>query len=278
MFLIVLMSMSIYALDRVICEVDVQSDQSASIHLKWQSDSNKEGIRITGWTLVDENTLKITYQTGVNVETGWDKRKIEGANYHFPMKIILEHEGTLDTLFTDLPTVYEQKYSILNLYYRDVIAGYVDGSFKPLNKVTRTEFAKLITKTAEYPLSLISATPFKDVSSDYWGLPYIITLADKEIFKGKPNGRFDPMGNITIGEVLAVINRTFTLYHQEKKTIYPYTLKEHWSNEDFTILVQAGIVKSTDGYYYPYTPDIKATRVQCAILLSRVLEQLYETQ
>lgn len=277
MFLIALMSMSIYALDRVVCEVEVLSDQSATVHLKWQN-SSKEGIRITGWTLIDEHTLKITYQTGTNMEPGWDTRKIEGEGYDFPMKIILQKENEVGATFIDLPTSEEQKYSILNLYYRGIIAGYSDGSFKPNNKVTRTEFAKMITEAAAYSLSQASTTPFKDVSSSYWGRPYIMTLAEKEILKGKANGIFDPKGNITIGEILAVINRTFIFYKQEQVVTYPYGLKQHWSNDDFTLLVEVGMIKSRDQFYNPYTPDAQATRVQCAVLLSRVLEQLYETK
>lgn len=277
-FLIALMSMSSFAIDYVICEVEVISDQSAFVQLKWQSGQNKEVIRITGWTLVDDQTLKVTYQTGTNLEAGWDSRKIEGSKYQFPMKVILEKVGENKAIFTDLPTKEEERYSILNLYYRDVISGYEDGSFKANNGVNRAEFAKLITKTARYPLTLNKKSTFKDVSATYWGLPYIMTLAEKEIFTGKGEGIFDPKGSITLGEIFAVIDRTFTLYSTDNGISYPHALKAHWSNDNFYDLVKAGIIKPTDSFYYPYTPDVKATRVQCALLLSRILEELHETK
>lgn len=273
--LIVSFSGSIYAADRVICDVEIISDQSAEIHLRWNDDTNSVGIRITGWTLLDEDTLKITYITGANIESGFETRKIEGDKYHFPMKIILEEEGKDELSFSDMPAADEEKLSILNLYYRGIISGYGDGTFKPYNGVTRAEFAKMITATADYTLITDEASMFTDINNGYWGLPYITTLAKKGIFKGRTDGSFDPNGNITIGEVLAVINRTFILYNSNNA--YPYTHSTHWSNEQFLASVKAGIVKSTDAYYNPYTPDVKATRVQCAVLLSRVLEQLHET-
>ncbi len=278
MLLIAFMSVGTYALDRVVCEIKVESDESATVHLKWQSGANKEGIRITSWTLIDPHTLRINYQTGTTVEAGWDTRRIEGTKYQFPMKIILEKEGDKSTTLSDLPKDENQRNSILNLYHRDIITGYVDGSFKPNNPVTRAEIAKMVTKTAEYTLSTKGTSLFKDVISTDWAHPFITTLAEKDILKGKSNGLFDPKGNVTLGEILAIINRTFTLYQQDGRPVYPHTLKQHWSNNDFTDMVELGIVQPGDSFYAPYTPDTKATRAQCAILLSRVLEQFYETK
>ncbi|MBC7958387.1 MAG: S-layer homology domain-containing protein [Vallitaleaceae bacterium] len=274
--MILTMSMPLFASERVVCDVEVLSDQSANVQLRWHEGSNKEGIRITGWTLINGNTLKITYITGNNVEAGWDSRKIEGSNYQFPMKIVLSEEGKTGTNFTDLPADLEAKESILNLYYQDILSGYLDGSFKPGSNVTRAEFAKMVAKTADYELASSGVSPFKDIKAGFWGLPYITTLAGKEIFKGRSNGNFDPSGNITVGEIVAVIHRTFILYNNDGT--YPYTLTKHWSNEDFTALVQGGILLETDGFYQPYKADVKATRVQCALLLSRVLEQMHQTK
>jgi len=265
----------IYAQSRVIYEVTELSEHSAQIELKW-NDNSTENIQIVSWNLINEDTLKIVYITGENMPSGWNKRKIEGNEYNFPIKIILEEQKMETQTFTDLPKEDEIKYSILNLYYRDIINGYTDGTFKPKNLVTRAEFAKMITKAAQYKLDKDIKSSFKDVSNDFWGLDYIMTLANKEIIKGRPDGTFDSNGNISIGEVLTIINRTFIFYNGDGN--YSYTLPSHWSNEDFIKLAQVEIVKNTDSFYYPYTPDRKATREECAILISRILEQINEVK
>lgn len=267
------MSLSVFGVERVVCDVDVLSENSAKISLSWLEGTNKNPIRIISWN-VNNGILQVTYETGPTTVTGFSSRKIEGKDLKFPMKVILVEKGKTMTSFSDMPQKESEKLSVLNLYDRGIISGYTDGSFKPYNNVTRAEFAKMMTKSAGFSLISNSKLSFKDISQDFWARPYVLTLAEKEIFKGREGGIFDPSGNITIGEVLAVINRTFVFYGKENA--YGYSLSAHWSNKDFEEMVVAGIVKPTDSFYYPYTPDQKATRVECAVLLSRVLEQLHQ--
>ncbi|PKM95311.1 MAG: hypothetical protein CVU84_06435 [Firmicutes bacterium HGW-Firmicutes-1] len=276
LLLLVLMSITICAAERVICDVNISSDQSATIQLKWHEGINKNPIRIISWTLLENGTLKVTYESSSTTIKGWDSRKIQATNFNFPIKVVLEEKGKEMTNFSDMPTSEAEKLSILNLYNRGIISGYADGSFKPKSNVNRAEFAKMMTLTAEYELLRESKLEFKDIAKNFWARPYILTLAQREIFEGRDGGKFDPAGNITIGEALAVINRTFVFFNQGEK--YTYALKVHWSNDEFKALVEAGIVKPTDKFFYPYTPDTKATRQDCAVLLSRVLEQICEAK
>jgi hypothetical protein len=103
-----------------------------------------------------------------------------------------------------------------------------------------------------------------------------MTLAKKGILNGRPNGTFDKSGDITIGEVIKIIACTFDAYGTGKD--YPNTLTTHWSNEYFLFLVKNGIIKSSDSFYKSYKADTPATREQCSILLSRVLEVLHDVK
>lgn len=273
--LVGLMAITSYGAERVVCDVEILSENSAQVSLGWLEGTSKQPIRIIEWN-VNEDVLQITYETSTSTISGFESRKIEGKNLNFPMKVVLIEKGKTMTSFSDTPQGESEKLSVLNLYDRGIISGYTDGSFKPYNNVTRAEFAKMMTKSSDFTLITESKLSFKDINQDFWARPYVLTLAEKEIFKGREGGIFDPSGNITIGEVLAVINRTFVFYGNESP--YNYTLNTHWSNKDFEAVVVAGIVKSTDSFYYPYTPDRKATRVECAVLLSRVLEQLHQTK
>lgn len=268
---------SSYANERIIADVEVLSEKSAKIELKGLDNESKYPIKILGWTLVNDDTLKIIYETGPSISKGWNIRRIEGENLKFPIKIFLEEKGKENVTFPDLPKNEEIKQSILNLFYQGIISGYTDGSFKPKNNVSRAEFAKMISITAKYNITNQGkAARFNDIKDTFWARNYIYYLAEKEIIKGRGDGTFDPNGNISIGEVLAVINRTFIIFNKENS--YKGSLANHWSNNDFLTMVEAGIVKPSDDFYISYKPNNKATREECALLLSRVLEQFNESQ
>lgn len=268
------MAMSVNATERVICDVEVITDNSARIQLKWSGDSTGANIRITTWRFIEDNTLVVYYDYGNSIPSGFDSRLISHETYTFPLRIHLQKAVDHTPEFTDLNDSDPGYNAIMNLYYRGIINGYPDSTFLPENNVTRAEFSKMLLLTAKYAVDENVTSSFNDVSDSHWSRKYIMTLAQKEILKGKGEGLFDPEGQITIGEVLTVLSRTFDLYNSG--STYGYSLSEHWSNSYFVDAVEDGIVLSSDHFYRPYTPDKKATREDCARLLSRILENLHD--
>ena len=95
-----------------------------------------------------------------------------------------------------------------------VFKGYEDGSFKPENKITRAEVATIIYRiytadVAKNDKSGLYATynKFSDMAGAGWAAGYIGYCSNAELVKGYPNGTFQPSGNITGYEVLAMILR-----------------------------------------------------------------------
>jgi hypothetical protein len=160
------------------------------------------------------------------------------------------------------------------LYYQGVINGYVEGDFRSQNLVQRSEFSKMVALAAKHPLLVDATSIFPDVSNDHWAKKYIMTLADIGVLSGYPSGEFGPDDQVNIGQVLKVINYTFDFYNYN--IAYTHETPAHWSTENFVNLVAAGIVLPEDDFYYPYTPDVNATRQQCAELLSRAMEKINE--
>lgn len=266
------------ATERVVCDVDVMTDHSARISLRWLSGTNQEGLMITSWKFVESDRLVVYYQSGSNTPEGFSgsSREIKHESYRFPMQVSLVAVSGQDSEFTDLSDSDPGYEAITNLYHRGIINGYPDKTFRSSNNVTRAEFSKMLLLVAEYELQEDLMTGFSDVSNEFWGRKYIMTLASRDILKGKGEGIFDPNGAITIGEVLTVLSRTFELY--DDGGTYPYTIENHWSNEYFLDLVNDGLVVSSDSYFNPYTANTKATREDCAVLLSRVLENLHDVR
>lgn len=271
--ILIVSGISVSAAPRVLAEVTAVTDHSARISLGWDDGPTGITIMITSWKFTDEG-LVVYYSTGENVPEGYASRTLSHERHTFPMKIRLERSVNHTPEFTDINDHDPGRSAILNLYYRGIIGGYPDGSFKAENKVTRAEFSKMLLLTAGYAEADNGSSMFSDVTQDYWGRKYIIPLAEKGILKGKGEGIFDPNGQIKIGEVVTVLTRTFDLYGTSGS--YPYLLTAHWSNEYFVEGVRNGIVTSADSFYRHYDAEMPATREQCAILLSRVLEHLHD--
>jgi len=266
--------------DHVIYEVTWLSDNSGRVTLKWSDDRITTPIMITSWRVDNEKKVTVKYKQGQAIMPGFNSRTISDDDMHCPCIFELEEDLGANTIteavFPDLPNNAEGKKSIIHLYDKGIINGYVDGTFGPIDNVSRAEFAKMLYLTGEMTTQLISPITFSDVSESHWAKNYIYTLAAHEIVEGKGNNLYDPNGTITMGEVLTILDRSFVLYNSSGA--YGYSLDKHWSNEYFLSMVDKGIVLKKDSYYYPYSPSTLATREQCAILLSRILMNYHEVK
>ena len=266
--------MPVMAAPRVIGEVQVLSDHSANIKLTWSDQVTKTPMIITTWRFADSRTLEVYYKLENKEGQNWDERQISHPTYTFPMKVYVIQESTKQQQMTDITSNQQSYGAIMNLYHRGIINGYPDGSFKPSNPVTRAEFSKMLLMTASYNVDTTIPSSFSDVGQDHWSKNFIMTLAARGIIEGTGNRIFDPQGHITMGQMLTILSRTFRTY--ETSSPYPYSLSNHWSNAYFLDVVNQGLIQPQDIYYNPYAPDRKATREDCAVLLSRVLEQLHD--
>lgn len=93
-----------------------------------------------------------------------------------------------------------------------VIKGYEDGTFRPLQNVTRAEFTAMLMRTLNYgSLGSSSAAnlPFTDIddnNSDInWAIPNINTAYDKGIINGYEDGTFRPNDNVAYEEAVKMI-------------------------------------------------------------------------
>ena len=107
---------------------------------------------------------------------------------------------------------YAEAVAVLN--GMGVFKGYEDGSFKPENNITRAEVATIIYRiytgdVAKNDKSGLYASynKFSDMAGAGWAAGYIGFCSNAELVKGYPNGTFQPSGNITGYEVLAMILR-----------------------------------------------------------------------
>ena len=146
----------------------------------------------------------------------------------------------------DISDEYAEAVAVLN--GMGVFKGYEDETFKPEGKITRAEVATIIYRiytadVAKNDKSGLYATynKFSDMAGAGWAAGYIGYCANAELVKGYPNGTFQPSGNVTGYEVLAMILRAVG-----------YDKNGEFTGADWALNVakyaeQAGVLKNIKG-------------------------------
>ncbi len=104
-----------------------------------------------------------------------------------------------------------------------ILTGYEDGTIKPDNKITRAEFAAIVTRELDLVSVGMGTTPFKDVPATFWGSGVINLAYGKGIIKGYPDGTFKPDANVTYAEAITMLVRMLGYEPALKNGSWPAT-------------------------------------------------------
>ncbi len=99
-----------------------------------------------------------------------------------------------DRTFNDIEHSYAAD-AIEAMAAQGVITGYQDGSFRPIDFISRQEWASIFAKTVKRTSNTRGAVPFTDVSP--WALSYVQTLQEENITKGISDQLFGAKHNMT---------------------------------------------------------------------------------
>nr|WP_149095960.1 S-layer homology domain-containing protein [Paenibacillus terrae] len=99
-----------------------------------------------------------------------------------------------DRAFNDIEHSYAAD-AIEAMAAQGVVTGYHDGSFRPIDFISRQEWASIFAKTVKRTSNTRSVVPFTDVSP--WALSYVQTLQEENITKGISDQLFGAKHNIT---------------------------------------------------------------------------------
>ena len=113
---------------------------------------------------------------------------------------------TLDSRFNDLVGHWSAPF-VEALADRDLIKGFIDGTFRPDSQVTRAQFAALIAATFPNVEAVRPAQRFPDVASDFWAAATIRQVQTQGFISGFPDGSFRPDAPMTrVQAIVALIN------------------------------------------------------------------------
>ncbi len=171
------------------------------------------------------------------------------------------------------------KDDIVLLASKSIVDGIGNGNFDPEGKVTRAQFAAMLTRA----LNLSEGeqkVDFSDIKGDEWFANVVNAAFEAGIIKGYDDGSFKPNEHISRQEVAVMINRSLKVVGQKPEVedadslIAKFTDKDKiadWAQKPVATAVQVGIVQGmTDG---SFAPTQNCTRAQAVVMIKRLLEK-----
>lgn len=121
-----------------------------------------------------------------------------------------------EQIFSDvLPGAYYAK-AVSWANSQEIVQGYGDGTFGPLDNITREQMARILYKYAQYKGYDTSAAASLEIFHDAsrvspWALDAVKWAADSQIMSGKGSGLLDPSGSATRAEAASILMRLINL-------------------------------------------------------------------
>ena len=125
--------------------------------------------------------------------------------------------------FYDVPSSRPYYTQITDLARRNIVNGYADNSFHPLNGITRAQFAKMICLTYNLPVDESMTSPFTDLGPDnpnsLFPHEYVAAAYKAGITKGKSATRFAPSERVLRIQVAIMTMRGMMKYFPPNPSI-----------------------------------------------------------
>src|SRR5664280_1411572 len=175
--------------------------------------------------------------------------------------------------FKDVAASYWAFDEITALASKKVVAGYLDGTFKPEGKVTREEFAKMVVVAKGLALVNPSSPTFTDVAVSRWSYGYVEAAAKAGYILGIGGGKFTPASQIKRQDMAVLLVRVLGMEAEAK------TIKEPvaFANDEpsigtyaigaVTIAVRQRVQLLTWDKSRNLNPTASATRGDCAFAI-----------
>lgn len=180
--------------------------------------------------------------------------------------------------FPDVPAGYWAAPFIQELAARGVIVGFPDGTFRPEDPVTRTQFAAMINQAFNRP-PIRPSVNFQDVPPNYWGRAAIEKAYTSGFMAGYPGNLFRPNENIPRAQVL--VSLSSGLGFATNKPIDPLLNATFADASTIPGYARSGVAAATERQVVVNFPDVRtlnpnreATRAEVAAFVYQALVAL----
>jgi hypothetical protein len=177
--------------------------------------------------------------------------------------------------FSDVTASYWAFDVIGELSSKGILAGYPDGTFKPDNKITRAEFAKIATLALKAPAVNPSRPTFSDYTPGDWFFGSVETAVYAGLVKGYEDGTFRPNALISREEAATILERS--LGKADAAAAAATTVTNFTDDASISAWARGFVVLAgNDGLIggYPdgsFSPQGDTTRAETSALISRIL-------
>ncbi|MFB9326943.1 S-layer homology domain-containing protein [Paenibacillus aurantiacus] len=154
------------------------------------------------------------------------------------------------------------------------INGYVDGTFKPNNTITRSEFVQVIVGALGLSEKASTAT-FADVPATAWYNKALGTAIENKLVQGVAANKFAPEAKISREEVATILGRAFELKATQTTTgseFKDFAKTHEWAVKGVNAALQAGVIS---GYQdKTLKPQNSISRAEAVTMIVRALDNI----
>lgn len=207
------------------------------------------------------------------------------------LTLFLTSPAVASPAFSDVPDSQPYHTAINDLAGRTIIGGYPDGTFKPDNKVTRQQFAKMIVRSLGCEATEGDECSFTDVVKSLPGSyvdqndplypdHYVAVCAAQGITVGKTATAFAPYDGITRQQLITMVARAANLPDAPGGYTAPFGPGQFYPEEHYLNArkaAYAGLLDGLQGVGLTYNFAGGASRGEVAQVLYNLLEKVLTT-
>ena len=171
-------------------------------------------------------------------------------------------KATTADQFSDVDTNDWYYNNVMRAVELGILSGYSDGTFKPMNNITRRDFAIMLAQSLGHDNDEKATSPFKDVADTDYGVSSIAYLYENEITVGDSNGNFNPDANITRQEAAIMLVKAFEATGTSSDLYADDAQIASWAKSFVYTAKAAGLMKGDD--HNEFNPTDRLTRAEAA--------------
>ena len=121
----------------------------------------------------------------------------------------MEPPAITEKTFKDMPPSHWAARYVKGALTMGLVKGYPDKTFKPNNKITRTEGVVVLTRFGEIPqLAALTAGPYPDLTARHWASPFIAAARTAGLLDYIGDNDFEPKRELTRAEAVEILSKT----------------------------------------------------------------------
>ncbi len=175
------------------------------------------------------------------------------------------------------------KNAINSLVEKGIITGINDTEFKPEEKITRAQFARLLITALDIGVNPGASISFKDVPASAWYYDSVMAAVNAGLITGYGDGIFAPDENISREQMAVIISRALHMKSattladgNSEQVINKFTDKgdiSPWAEQGVNLAVSCGILNGVSES--TFAPQVPASRAEAAVMILQLYSQLH---